>query len=108
MLMRIRTPYGDNFVVDLETGNMTHDKYGQTPHFSGGWKFRGLCHVKRNQMIRLETIKANPAILDTLNIRYKNGHPQYTVADLDYGTSRVWGNTTVHGVASISIVKEST
>lgn len=96
------TPHGNKYVVDVETGNITQFNWSEKPHFSGGWKFLGLQHVKRNDFISLETIRKNPSILKEIEITYKNGNPQYTVRDRDYGTLRVWGNTKVHGISSLS------
>ena len=106
MYMYLRTPYCDNYVIDMETGNITRWNYEEHPRFSGGWKFLALKHVKRNEYIWLKSIVNDPTILDRIDIKYKNGHPQWTVLDLDYGTRGLWRNTNVHGVSSISI-KES-
>lgn len=105
--MYLRTPYQESYVVDLETGNITQDRYGIEPHFSGQWKFLALRHVKRNQSISLGMIVTDPTILNRIEMKYKNGHPQWTVLDLDYGTVRMWGNTNVHGISSIRIDSES-
>lgn len=101
--MYIYTPYGNKYVVDLETGNITHFRWSESPVFSGGWKFKGIQHVKKSEFISLETIKNNPKILDEINLTYKNGNPQYTVRDVDHGTVREWGNTKHHGISSISL-----
>lgn len=89
-----------SYIVELKTGYITQYHYdGRTPQFSGGWKFSGLSHVKRNEFIPLATIQRTPAILDEIQLQYKNGKPQYTVRDLDHGTRRQWGD----GVISISL-----
>ena len=106
MKMYLRTPYCDQYVVDLATGNITQDRYGIEPHFSGQWKFVAFRHVKRNESVSLKSIQNDPTILDRITLKYKNGHPQWTVVDLDYGTTRMWGNTNVHGISSIKIDSE--
>jgi hypothetical protein len=70
--------------------------------FSGSdtWKMQGLSHVKMNWFIPFKDI--TPELLKTLPLLYKNGNPQFTVRDLDYGTTREWGNTKYHGVKEIS------
>ena len=40
-------------------------------------------------------LKKKPTLL------YKNGHPRYTVVDLDHGTTRIWSNTVHHGIKAI-------
>lgn len=97
MELSISTPYGDNYTIDDNGNIIRNDIQGFTP--SGQWKMLGLSHVKRNEFIPLKEI--NQALLDTLQLRYKNGNPQYTVRDYDHGTIREWGNTVYHGVKYI-------
>lgn len=35
---------------------------------------------------------------------YKNGHPRYTVVDIDHGTRRIHGNTRVHGIKRVDVI----
>ena len=90
------TPYGNSYKINAENGFMTQSG---NDSFSGQWIFMGLRHVKRNEFIPLKAL--TPEKLASLNLRYKNGNPQYTVQDLDYGTQRIWGNTSVHGVGRL-------
>lgn len=66
---------------------------------SGQWKLLGLEHVKRNEFIPFDAL--TPSLVESLELAYKNGNPQYTVRDLDHGTRRTWGNTKYHGVRNI-------
>lgn len=95
--MVIYTPYGDEYIVNLENGNISRPNWAE----SGGWKFIAFKHVKRNVFIRLEQIKADPNILNAIAWTYKNRHPQWTVLDLDHGTRRIWRNTIHHGVSGV-------
>lgn len=105
--MRITTPHRDYYIVDLKTGNITQDNtFAPKLRFSGGWKFVGFVSVRSASptvVISLKDIQDNPAILKTTEWQYKNGNPRYTVRDLDYGTTRVWGNTKHHGAHSAYI-----
>lgn len=47
------------YKVDLETGNITYDSFP----FSGGWKFLGFSHVRRNEFIPLQKVKENPELV---------------------------------------------
>ena len=94
----ITTPYGNRYIVhvngDIQLTDMVH-----TP--SGQWKLLGIQHVKRNEFIPLADI---PARLNDIDLRYKNGNPQYTGVDLDHGSRRTWGNTKYHGIKTIYVV----
>lgn len=94
--MKFYTPRGDGYTVDAD-GNITrHDRPGIEP--SGQWRFLGLQHVKRREFIPFADL---PARLAGLDLRYKNGKPQYTVRDFDHGSVRTWGNTQYRGVSRI-------
>ena len=68
---------------------------------SDGWKMLGIQHVKRNAFIPFAELIAGRIPEPLL---YKNGKPQWTVRDLDHGTTRVWGNTAHHGVSGIHVI----
>jgi hypothetical protein len=102
-IIKLSTPYGDHYNIDLANGNIWQDRDEIEP--SGQWKFAGFAHVKRNTFISLEKIQRDPALLSHIKT-WKNGNPQWTVADIDHGTSRIWGNTKHHGVLSVYLVKE--
>lgn len=90
MILNIKTPRFDYYQVN-EEGYLYKD--GTEP--SGGWKFLGISHVKRNWFIPFselfDFLDSKPDIL------YKNGNPQWTVRDLDHGSTREWGS----GIAAI-------
>ena len=92
----IVTPYGNRYRVDTR-GRIASSQWGHsddwimvgiypTHPFVRNWK-----HLIRFEDLTEERIKQ-------LDLRYKNGHPRYTVVDLDHGTRRVWGNTAHHGI----------
>jgi hypothetical protein len=94
--LTVWTPYGDYYKVN-EKGEI---KSNNLDDFSPDWKLLGIQHVKRNDFISLEFLFRGdipPALT------YKNGNPQWTIRDLDHGTVRVWGNTTVHGIRGITL-----
>jgi len=76
------------YYVDLRTGNIWYD--GIKP--SGDWKFKGFYHMRRNEFISFEWIKAHPEVVNSNEFWYKNGKSQYKVRDLDHGTTREWGS----------------
>lgn len=97
-MMRIMTPHGNTFLIRKNGDIVRTDIPGFKP--SGKWKMLGIQHVKMNIFIPLKLL--TPARVRKLTLLYKNGNPQYTVRDLDHGTTRSWGNTRVHGIRSIT------
>lgn len=96
MRIVINTPYGKRYFVNRK-GDIFYD--GLNP--SGGWKFLGLSHVKRREIIPFPAVWDKLEKGEKINTLWKNGKPQYTVRDLDHGTTREWGNTKYHGIKSI-------
>lgn len=102
--LEITTPYGDRYIIH-ENGDIERtDIEGFKP--SGDWKMRGIRSLRCSTLlIPLEDIPAwlerKPPIL------FKNGHPRWTVADIDHGTYREWGNTRSHGIQSIRVLAVS-
>ncbi len=98
--LKLLTAYGDRYIIhengDIERTDMDHKPSGQ-------WKLLGIQHVKSSRYIPLSDLWA--INLNAFGWLYKNGHPQWTVRDLDHGTTRVWGNTVFHGIKSIWEVK---
>lgn len=93
-MLYIRTKYGDEYHVTEPEGNIIRlDQPGFKP--SGDWKLLGIQHVLRSQFIPLNQLTDRTLLC--LPLRYKNGNPQYTVRDLDHGSTRVWG----HGIVAI-------
>jgi hypothetical protein len=93
----ITTKYGNVYKIDGERNIIRTDIKGFKA--SGQWKLIGIEHVKQSRFIRADSIanwlESKPDML------FKNGNPQWTVRDLDHGTTRVWGNTEYHGIRSI-------
>jgi len=76
----------------------SHEKF----QASGQWTMQGIRHVKRNDFIPLASLfDGVPEELNGSSLRYKNGNPQWRVQDLDYGTTRVWGD----GIADFRLIE---
>ena len=103
MNLIIYTPYGNRYTVRLSDGDITHSNGNLLNLGNHDWQFKGFSHVKRNQVIHLGDIQRNPDLLKSIEWKFKNGHPQYTVIDLDHGTYRKWSNTHYHGVSGADI-----
>jgi hypothetical protein len=90
--LEISTPYLNHYIVNQQ-GLITQYK-GQKipPQFSSGWRLLGLCRVDSPFHTIFTLDELFTMNLETIQWKYKNGKPQYTVADLDHGTIRVWGN----------------
>lgn len=93
----IITPYGNKYRINSE-GLITQYSNNE---FSGNWKFVNMTSVKSNNYIPFKSITEKSINDIRRNLLYKNGNPKWTVTDIDHGTTRVWGNTTVHGIKSI-------
>jgi hypothetical protein len=92
----IQTKHGEIYRIH-ENGRIERTDMKLTP--SDSWRLLGIKHVTRNEYIQFEQI--TPALVQNLNLTYKNGNPQYTVVDYDHGTRRMWGNTPHHGITNI-------
>jgi hypothetical protein len=99
-MMLIRTPYGDTYKIHGNGDIERTDIRGFIP--SGDWKMKGIEHVKRRDFIPFERLKEMN--LESFQWTWKNGNPQWTVRDLDHGTTRTWGNTKYHGIKFISTI----
>ena len=81
-------------MTDLRTKEVEIDTETGYINGSSQWIFKGLHHVKRNDFIPRKDI--NQKLLDDMRVNgslwYKNGKCQYTVIDIDHGTTRMWGN----------------
>ena len=99
-MLAIYTPYGKKYLINMKQEIIRTDMESKP---SGQWKFLGFSHVKRNQFVPydriIERLKIDPEAFKT----YKNGNPQWTVRDLDHGTTREWGNTKIHGVKRVEL-----
>jgi len=92
VMLKIITPNGEKFNINPK-GQIIRLDMKFDP--SDSWKFLGIEHVKRNQFIPFD--KLTPENIETFKT-WKNGNPQWTVRDLDHGTTRVWWNTKYHGI----------
>ena len=90
--LSISTPYGSRYSVN-EQGHINN---------SPQWIFAGIEHVKKSWFIPFSEI--TPELIHSLPLLYKNGHPQFTVRDIDHGTTRTWGNTKFHGIQYIAVL----
>jgi hypothetical protein len=98
--LTIVTPYGNRYAIH---GNGDIG-YANQPDFvpSGQWKMLGIVPVRGGQWGRLIPLgEITPEWLAANPLLYKNGKPRFTVADLDHGTRRIWGNTRYHGIERI-------
>lgn len=89
----IETPYGRTYRVNAQ-GQLIRTDMEFTP--SDSWRFLGIKHVKRNEYHVFAELTQSK--IDSLDMTYKNGNPQYTVCDMDHGTKREWGNAQYHGI----------
>lgn len=89
-VIKIYTPYGKVYEVDSD-GKING---------SDNWIMLGLASVKSNYFIPFKDLTEER--IKSIQLTYKNGNPIFTVRDKDHGTTREWGNTTVHGVKHIT------
>lgn len=111
MKVDVRTPYGDRYRVDCETGRLTFHRTNRGLVTEGGesWTITGVANVGNAFGRRLPgNVKAlkTLAVMPAGDLLYKNGKPRYTLCDLDHGTHRIHGNTEHHGIRSVHVVKE--
>lgn len=99
MKIKIITPYYDVYLIN-EKGEISTKKTNW--EFSGQWTILGIESVKSNFFIPFKDITEEN--LKSLQLLYKNGHPKFTVRDLDHNTTRTWGNTIWHGIKHISFL----
>ena len=100
----LRTPHGDTYFVHRDGTIERGDQPGAS---FPGWQFRGIVRSGPGFAFGSGLIpfdQLTPERIRTLRLRYKNGRPRYTVADLDHGTARVWGNPEHHGVAELRVL----
>jgi hypothetical protein len=102
--LRIVTPYGDSYLVN-EQGLITQGYHKLDYPFSGEWILSGIANVKSPNRRSFHLDDLWSMDLNKVQWRYKNGNPRYTVIDIDHGTTRVWGNTRVHGIRYICKVE---
>ncbi len=100
-LYRLTTPYGATYYIHEQGRIERGDMPDMRP--SDDWRLIGLARTGPGYAFgsRVCSFEQLADRLDSLQFRYKNGRPRYTVIDFDHGSARVWGNTSYHGVASI-------
>lgn len=97
-MLHIICPSGDHYKVDKDFNIIRTDIKGFKA--SSQWKFLGIALVTSNRFaVKADNIKS--WLKKKQPLLYKNGHPRYTVIDLDHGTVRIWGNTVYHGIQKI-------
>jgi len=99
-ILDIRTPHGGSYRVREDGAISRRMDDGTWLAPSGQWTLRGIRHVKRTTEF-IPFARLTERRLATLEPRFKNGKPQWTVCDRDHGTDREWGNTSHHGIAWI-------
>ena len=104
----IKTPYG-NYYIANEDGYITQYEGSDREYsFSHQWQVQGISHVKKNLFISWSDLVERIDMGGVMNWLYKtSGNPQYTIRDLDHGTTREWGNTKFHGIEKIYYLLDS-
>jgi hypothetical protein len=97
-MLRILTPLAEHYLIDKDFNIIRTDIKGFKA--SGQWKLLGLALVTGNS-ITIPAAKIKAWLKLKKPLLYKNGHPRYTIVDLDHGTLRIWGNTVYHGIQKI-------
>lgn len=87
--LKIITMSGKVFTIN-NTGQIKVDSA-----FSKAWTIKGITHVKKNWFIPFNELTSKT--IGNIPLLYKNGRPQFTIVDIDHGTTRVHGN----GIAQI-------
>lgn len=81
-----------HYIVN-ENMEITQYKYNfpnwEKPKFSGKWKVKGLAQVL--PFGHMGAIQSLDKLVGE-NLRFKNGKSKYVLVDVDYGTTRVWGD----------------
>lgn len=103
-MFKIITPHGqylsgETLLINNKGQLCTAGAVGTAYGFSDGWKFLGIEHVKRAQFVPFRVLKTwKKKDFENFQWCYKNSNPQWTICDLDHGTTRTWGNTKYHGI----------
>ena len=103
-MLHLTTPYGKQYRIH-EEGKIERLDMPFTPTMN--WRLLGIVLVTQawpGYMIPLADI--TPDWLKATELLYRNGNPRYTVVDLDHGTTRIWGNTKVHGIKTLQIIPD--
>ena len=90
-MITIQTPIGNSYMIDSE-GRINQ---------SSQWIMLGLVKTNGGGQLEIKFGDLTAEWLQSHSLRFKNGHPRYTICDMDHGTRRIWGNTVYHGVKTI-------
>lgn len=99
MILYIRCKSGMQYDI-LEDGSIKRlDQVGFMP--SGQWKMRGIRHVRLRKAYTLSELRraycgSTVMPTDKPTLLYKNGKPQYYIADTDHGTNRIMCDGILH------------
>lgn len=103
---KIVTPYGGWYKINERGMVYACDNGFKCDPVKGNghqWDIVGATSTHPFVGLRIVPI-ATLAGMSSKELRYKNGHPRYTIVDVDHGTTRVHGNTKVHGIKIIETV----
>ncbi len=103
---RIITPYGNTYTIDQDGCFVQYNEHvWKHPHNT--WKCRGVYEIIAFGQWRFLPLQQFINMIESGHrFTFKNGKPRYTIADLDHGTARGWGNTEHHGIKSAWEVKQ--
>lgn len=95
----LTTPYGNQYFIHDDNVIERADMPGTQ---SGQWRFQ---YVARTDGFAFGC-RSNVSLADLADkrtpVRFaRSGNPRFTVADLDHGTTRIWGNTKHHGIGRV-------
>ncbi len=103
-MLCISTPYGDHYKIDKDSNFIQYNQchFDNENVLAHEWKLLGLLPTNCSNFIHLIRFnQITPEWIKSHSLSWKNGHPKYTIVDLDHGSTRVWGNTHYHGVRSL-------
>ena len=97
-LTRITTPYGTYYDIDKKGNVVRHsnglNKIKSSEKEKATWRIIGMTSTHPFASLNVQQLKEN-------DLLYKNGHPRFTIVDIDHGTTRVHSNSKVHGIKRI-------
>jgi hypothetical protein len=103
---KIVTPYGGWYKIN-ERGMVyaSDNGFKCDPVKGDGHQWDIIGGTSTHPFARLQVVPIHElASMSSKELLYKNGHPRYTIVDIDHGTMRVHGNTKVRGIKSIDVV----
>ena len=101
---RFMTANGDYYDIDGD-GCFLRSKNGQWQHPHDSWKVRGVYEIISFGQWRYHSLDYFIGMIENGDsFTFKNGKPRYTIADIDNGTMRGWGNTEYHGIKAAWVI----